>query len=90
MVARASYWHMGMDERNIAKHGDVYSHRQRKKTMSRKATIYKLPEKYVVVKDGKVIGFGRSRYNSAEIAKEHGAKKVEDGECSELLKPPIL
>ena len=54
--------------------------------MSRKATIYKLPEKYVVVKDGKVIGFGRSRFNSAEIAKDNGATKVGEGPWSDLLK----
>ena len=39
-----------------------------------KATIVKVPKKYMVVVDGKIVDFSHSAYQAAEIAKHHGAE----------------
>lgn len=44
---------------------------------AKSAVIYELPARYVVEVDGVVVDFGRSAYTAAEIAKAHGATKME-------------
>lgn len=53
--------------------------------MPKKATIYKLPEKYLIKLDDGTIAFARSGYNAAEEAKQHGATVLEMGEWTDLF-----
>jgi hypothetical protein len=53
--------------------------------MSKKATVYKLPAKYVIVKDDK-ISFAKSQYTATTEAINMGATRVEMGEWTELLR----
>lgn len=38
------------------------------------ATLIKLPRPWIVVMDGKIVGFARSGYNATEVADFHGAE----------------
>ena len=42
-----------------------------------KATIVKVPKKYMVVVDGEIVDFSHSAYQAAEIAKYHGAETLD-------------
>lgn len=42
-----------------------------------KATIVKVPKKYMVVVDGEIVDFSHSAYQAAEIAKHHGAETLD-------------
>lgn len=42
-----------------------------------KATIVKVPKKYMVVVDGEIVDFSHSAYQAAEIAKYHGADTLD-------------
>ena len=42
-----------------------------------KATIVKVPKKYMVVVDGEIVDFSHSAYQAAEIARHHGADTLD-------------
>ena len=42
-----------------------------------KATIVKVPKKYMIVVDGEIVDFSHSAYQAAEIAKYHGADTLD-------------
>ncbi len=52
--------------------------------MSKLAKVYKLPEKYVIVKDDQV-SFASSLYRATNEAINLGATRVENGKWSDLL-----
>ena len=42
-----------------------------------KATIVKVPKKYMIVVDGEIVDFSHSAYQAAEIARHHGAEELD-------------
>jgi len=46
-----------------------------------KAKIYELPARFPVEVKGKIVDYGRTAYNAAEIAKQYGATEMEVVKC---------
>ena len=42
-----------------------------------KATIVKVPKKYMIVVDGEIVDFSHSAYQATEIARHHGADTLD-------------
>lgn len=55
--------------------------------MAKKALVYKLPEKYIVIV-GKEVGFARSQYHAQNVAADMGAIDLEHKPWQDLLLPP--
>jgi hypothetical protein len=53
-----------------------------------KATIIKVPKKYLILIDGKIVDFSHSGFQATEIARYYGAEKLEVKEWTRGMSLP--